>query len=61
MTLCDVAIALAARNAADANTGVLTIELKVSFLQSGREVHYSRGQLLHRSTKMAYYEGRSST
>lgn len=57
MTLCDVALALAARSGADSGTGVLTIELKVSFLQPGRELLYSRGRLIHRSTKMAYCEG----
>lgn len=57
MTLCDVALALAARSGVDSGTGVLTIELKVSFLQPGRELLYGRGRLLHRSTKMAYCEG----
>ncbi|WP_311771956.1 PaaI family thioesterase [Burkholderia sp. Bp9031] len=57
MTLSDISLALAARSVADSDTGVLTIELKISFIQAGRGQLYARGRLLHRSAKMAYCEG----
>nr|WP_250481235.1 PaaI family thioesterase [Caballeronia sp. GAOx1] len=57
MTLSDVALAMAARSVAETDIGVLTIELKVSFLQPGRELLHAKGRVLHRTSKMAYCEG----
>ncbi|SAK95002.1 thioesterase [Caballeronia pedi] len=57
MTLSDVALALAACSGAASDTGVVTMELKVSFLQPGREILYSKGRVLHRFRRIADCEG----
>lgn len=60
MTLLDVTLACAARSA-NAGTGVVTIEMKTSFVRpaaasDGRALH-SQGRLLHRTGSMAFVEG----
>ncbi len=56
MALLDVAMAVAARSDTPA-LGVVTIEMKTSFLQPARGALVARGQLLHRTGSMAYAEG----
>ena len=61
MTLLDVVLATAARSVAP-ELGVFTIEMKTSFMRlskaaAGRPL-IGRGQLLHRTRKMAFTEGR---
>ena len=56
MALLDVAMAVAARSDTPA-LGVVTIEMKTSFLQPARGALVARGQLLHRTGPMAYAEG----
>jgi uncharacterized protein (TIGR00369 family) len=57
MTLLDAALALAARSVAGDGIGVVTVELKVNFMQPGRGELRGVGRVLHRSTTMAYCEG----
>ena len=56
MTLLDVAMAVAARSVAP-ELGVVTIEMKTSFLQPARGPLVAKGRLLHRSASMAFVEG----
>ena len=61
MTLLDVAMAHAARSVnkqlADLGPGVVTIEMKTSFMRPGEGDLRAVGKLLHRSTTMAFCEG----
>jgi uncharacterized protein (TIGR00369 family) len=62
MTLLDVAMAHAARSPADAggepdSRGVVTVEMKTSFMRPGLGALRAHGKLLHRSTTMAFCEG----
>jgi uncharacterized protein (TIGR00369 family) len=57
MTLLDSALALAARSVAGDGVGVVTVEMKVNFMQPGRGELRGFGRILHRSTTMAYCEG----
>jgi uncharacterized protein (TIGR00369 family) len=57
MTLADVALAMAARSLAADGVGVVTVELKVNFMQPGRGELRASARVLHRSTTMAYCEG----
>jgi uncharacterized protein (TIGR00369 family) len=57
MTLLDSALALAARSLAGDGIGVVTVEMKVNFMQPGRGELRGYGRVLHRSTTMAYCEG----
>jgi uncharacterized protein (TIGR00369 family) len=57
MTLADVALAMAARSLAADGIGVVTVEMKVNFMQPGRGELRAFGRVLHRSTTMAYCEG----
>ncbi|SAL78725.1 thioesterase [Caballeronia arvi] len=57
MTLLDSALALAARSIAGDGIGVVTVEMKVNFMQPGRGELRGLGRVLHRSTTMAYCEG----
>ncbi|SAK57798.1 thioesterase [Caballeronia arationis] len=57
MTLADVALAMAARSLAGDGIGVVTVEMKVNFMQPGRGELRAFGRVLHRSTTMAYCEG----
>lgn len=57
MTLLDAALALAARSVAGDGMGVVTVEMKVNFMQPGRGELRGYGRVLHRSTTMAYCEG----
>jgi uncharacterized protein (TIGR00369 family) len=57
MTLADSALATAARSLADDGVGVVTVEMKVNFMQPGRGELRAYGRVLHRSTTMAYCEG----
>ncbi|MDU0810620.1 MAG: PaaI family thioesterase [Burkholderia sp.] len=58
MTLSDVTLAIAACSLLkDRSIGVVTIEMKVSFMQQGNSELRSVGRVLHRSTKIAYCEG----
>ncbi len=56
MTLLDVTMATAARSVQPTH-GVVTIEMKTSFMQPARGVLTGKGRLLHRTTKMAFVEG----
>ncbi|MFT4511161.1 PaaI family thioesterase [Caballeronia sp. 15711] len=57
MTLADVALATAAHSLSDDGVGVVTIEMKVTFMQPGIGELRAIGRVLHRSTSMAYCEG----
>jgi uncharacterized protein (TIGR00369 family) len=57
MTLADVALAMAARSLAGDGVGVVTVEMKVNFMQPGRGELRAFARVLHRSTTMAYCEG----
>ncbi|MBN3789049.1 PaaI family thioesterase [Burkholderia sp. Ac-20353] len=57
MTLADVALAMAARSLTDDGVGVVTVEMKVNFMQPGRGELRAYGRVMHRSTTMAYCEG----
>ena len=57
MTLLDVTMATAARSVVP-DMGVVTIEMKTSFLQPARGPLRGVGQLLHRTKSMAFTEGR---
>ena len=57
MTLLDVAMATAARSETP-DMGVVTIEMKTSFMQPARGPLRGVGQLLHRTKAMAFTEGR---
>jgi len=61
MTLLDVAMAHAARSIhaheADFGPGVVTVEMKTSFMRPGEGRLRALGKLLHRSTTMAFCEG----
>jgi uncharacterized protein (TIGR00369 family) len=57
MTLADAALAMAARSLAGDGVGVVTVEMKVNFMQPGSGDLRATGRVLHRSTTMAYCEG----
>ena len=56
MTLLDVAMALAARSE-QKDTGVVTIEMKTSFLRAAQGPLRAHGRLLHRSATLAFVQG----
>ena len=55
MTLMDVAMAVAARSV-QKDMGVVTIEMKTSFMQPCRGPLTARGRLMHRTVTMAFTE-----
>jgi uncharacterized protein (TIGR00369 family) len=55
MTLLDVAMAVAARSV-DKTTGIVTIEMKTSFMQPARGRLSCKGHLMHRTATMAFTE-----
>lgn len=55
MTLLDVAMATAARSV-QKDMGLVTIEMKTSFMQTARGKVTGKGRLMHRSTNMAFTE-----
>jgi uncharacterized protein (TIGR00369 family) len=55
MTLLDVAMAVAARSV-DPVMGVVTIEMKTSFMQPARGKLVGKGHLMHRTKTMAFTE-----
>jgi len=57
MTLLDVTMAVAARSV-DFEQGVVTIEMKSSFMQAAKGPLVGQGKLLHRTGSMAFTEGR---
>ena len=56
MTFLDVVMATAARSA-DPEMGVVTIEMKTTFMQAARGKLAGRGRLMHRTATMAFTEG----
>lgn len=56
MTLLDVAMATAARSV-EMETGVVTIEMKTSFMRPCTGLLTGRGRLMHRTRSMAFTEG----
>ncbi|WP_310646002.1 PaaI family thioesterase [Limnohabitans sp.] len=56
MTLLDVTLATAARSI-DKAVGVVTIEMKTSFMQPARGTLTGKGRLIHRTRSMAFTEG----
>ena len=56
MTLLDVTMATAARSVQQ-DMGVVTIEMKTTFMQPCRGVLTGRGRLMHRTASMAFTEG----
>lgn len=61
MTLLDVVMAMAARAPADghgkAATGVMTLEMKTSFMRPARGKLIAEGRRLHVTTSLAFCEG----
>ena len=61
MTLLDVVMAHAARSphqpGHEAGPGVVTVEMKTSFLRPGLGRLVARGRLLHRTASLAFCEG----
>ncbi len=55
MTLLDVTMATAARSV-DPDMGVVTIEMKTSFMQAARGKLTAKGRLMHRTKSMAFTE-----
>lgn len=55
MTLLDVAMAVAARSQTP-ELGVVTIEMKTSFMQAAHGPLVAKGRLLHRTASMAFTE-----
>jgi uncharacterized protein (TIGR00369 family) len=55
MTLLDVTMAVAARSVAQ-EMGVVTIEMKTSFMQAARGPLVAKGRLIHRTATMAFTE-----
>ena len=55
MTLLDVTMATAARSV-DLEIGVVTIEMKTTFMQPARGRLTAKGRLLHRTATMAFTE-----
>ncbi|HSI52493.1 MAG: PaaI family thioesterase [Ramlibacter sp.] len=55
MTLLDVAMAVAARSV-QKDMGVVTIEMKTSFMQPARGKLSAKGHLMHRTATMAFTE-----
>ena len=56
MTLLDVTLATAARSI-DLETGVVTIEMKTTFMQPAKGLLTGKGRLMHRTKSMAFAEG----
>ena len=56
MTLLDVTMAVAARSV-QKDMGVVTIEMKTTFMQPARGQLTGKGRLMHRSATMAFVEG----
>lgn len=56
MTLLDVVMAHAARTR-ELTMGVVTIEMKTSFMRAARGPLLAKGRLLHRTATMAFTEG----
>lgn len=56
MALLDVALARAARSVAP-ELGIVTIEMKTSFLRPAKGVLLGKGRLLHRTHTLAFTEG----
>ena len=55
MTLMDVTMAVAARSV-EPDMGVVTIEMKTSFMQPCRGLLQGRGRLMHRTATLAFTE-----
>lgn len=55
MTLLDVTMAVAARSVAT-DMGVVTIEMKTSFMQAAKGPLVAKGRLIHRTATMAFTE-----
>lgn len=55
MTLMDVTMATAARSV-QPDMGVVTIEMKTSFMQAARGLLTGKGRLIHRTATMAFTE-----
>jgi uncharacterized protein (TIGR00369 family) len=55
MTLLDVTMAAAARSV-DSDMGVVTIEMKTTFMQASRGKLSGKGRLMHRTATMAFTE-----
>ena len=55
MTLLDVAMATAARSVQQ-DMGVVTIEMKTSFMQPAKGALVAKGRLMHRTATMAFTE-----
>jgi len=55
MTLLDVAMATAARSVQN-DMGIVTIEMKTTFMQASRGPLVAKGRLMHRTATMAFTE-----
>ena len=57
MTLLDAALAAAARHVEGNERGLVTVEMKVTFMQPGLGDLKAHARVLHRSSTMAYCDG----
>jgi uncharacterized protein (TIGR00369 family) len=57
MTLLDIGLGMAARSLATDGVGLVTVEMKTSFMQPGRGELRVLARVLHKSSTMAYCEG----
>lgn len=58
MTLLDVTLAMAARSSTLASgMGMVTVEMKTSFLRPAKGKLVARGKLIHRTRSLAFVEG----
>lgn len=58
MTLLDIAMATAARTLDPKSVGAITVEMKTSFMGTGKGVLTATGQCLHLGKSVAFCEGR---
>ena len=56
MTLLDVSMAVASRSVRK-DSGIVTIEMKTSFMRPAKGAVVGKGRLIHSTTKMAFTEG----
>ncbi|MEO9102520.1 MAG: PaaI family thioesterase [Burkholderiaceae bacterium] len=56
MTLLDVTMAVASRSVRQ-DSGIVTIEMKTSFMRPAKGAVVGKGRLIHSTTKMAFTEG----
>jgi len=56
MTLCDIAMAIAARTLDDTAVGAVTVEMKASFLSVGKGTLVAEGKCIHHGSSVSFCE-----